>query len=58
MQDWPPIFGSLYDTTTVREFWGKYWHQTVRKVGQIILHVVFPLLLYLYLPKDQNPKTE
>ncbi|KAG6988940.1 thioredoxin reductase gliT [Physcia stellaris] len=32
-EDWPPIFGSLGSATTVRAFWGQYWHQTIRKVG-------------------------
>lgn len=33
LQDWPAHFGRLRDATTLRDFWGKYWHQTVRKVG-------------------------
>ncbi|MCJ1401071.1 hypothetical protein MMC11_004283 [Xylographa trunciseda] len=31
-EDWPPHFGRLTDVTTVRDFWGKYWHQTVRRL--------------------------
>ncbi|KAL8648013.1 MAG: hypothetical protein Q9210_005225 [Variospora velana] len=31
-QDWPPYFGSIGDATTVRAFWGVYWHQTIRRV--------------------------
>ncbi|KAH7048229.1 membrane bound O-acyl transferase family-domain-containing protein [Macrophomina phaseolina] len=27
-----PFFGSLADAYSVRQFWGKYWHQTFRKV--------------------------
>ncbi|GKZ38613.1 hypothetical protein AbraIFM66950_010922 [Aspergillus brasiliensis] len=27
---WPPEFGSLADTYTVRGFWGKFWHQNLR----------------------------
>jgi len=30
-QDWPPLFGSLTDITSIRNFWGKFWHQTVRR---------------------------
>lgn len=30
-EDWPPIFGQLKDATSVRKFWGQYWHQTIRK---------------------------
>ncbi|KAI1912870.1 hypothetical protein LOZ53_003085 [Ophidiomyces ophidiicola] len=28
--DWPPFFGRLSQVTTVRAFWGKYWHQMLR----------------------------
>ncbi|RYP13117.1 hypothetical protein DL767_010876 [Monosporascus sp. MG133] len=28
--DWPPSFGVLSETTSVRAFWGSYWHQTLR----------------------------
>ncbi|KAF2972983.1 hypothetical protein GQX73_g506 [Xylaria multiplex] len=29
-EDWPPPFGAITDVTTVRQFWGKYWHQQLR----------------------------
>jgi len=32
-QDWPPLFGRLAEATTVRSFWGKFWHQMIRKVS-------------------------
>ncbi|RYO97041.1 hypothetical protein DL765_011339 [Monosporascus sp. GIB2] len=28
--DWPPSFGILSETTSIRAFWGSYWHQTLR----------------------------
>lgn len=28
-----PFFGSLADAYSVRQFWGRYWHQTFRKVS-------------------------
>jgi hypothetical protein len=28
-EDWPPLFGSIRDATSVRYFWGKYWHRLV-----------------------------
>ncbi|CAG8972407.1 hypothetical protein HYALB_00007161 [Hymenoscyphus albidus] len=31
-EDWPPPFGRLADVTTVRHFWGKYWHQQLRSM--------------------------
>ncbi|KAH6657452.1 membrane bound O-acyl transferase family-domain-containing protein [Truncatella angustata] len=31
-EDWPPPFGSIADVTTVRLFWGKYWHQQLRHI--------------------------
>ncbi|KAI0508608.1 hypothetical protein F5B22DRAFT_394064 [Xylaria bambusicola] len=30
--DWPGSFGRLSETTTLRVFWGKYWHQTLRRL--------------------------
>ncbi|KAK8105170.1 aminotransferase GliI [Apiospora kogelbergensis] len=30
--DWPPIFGPISEVTTVRSFWGKYWHQQLRRM--------------------------
>ncbi|KAI0401587.1 membrane bound O-acyl transferase family-domain-containing protein [Xylaria palmicola] len=29
-EDWPSPFGRLADITTVRLFWGKFWHQQLR----------------------------
>ena len=31
-EDWPPIMGRLRDVDCVRDFWGKFWHQGLRKV--------------------------
>ncbi|EOD45306.1 putative tri7-like toxin biosynthesis protein [Neofusicoccum parvum UCRNP2] len=28
--DWPPYFGTVADATTLRDFWGKYWHSGLR----------------------------
>ncbi|KAK8154306.1 putative toxin biosynthesis protein [Phyllosticta citrichinensis] len=30
-RDWSPLFGRLAEATTVRSFWGKFWHQMIRK---------------------------
>ncbi|CZT23687.1 uncharacterized protein RCC_09401 [Ramularia collo-cygni] len=30
-EDWPPLFGRLRTATTVRAFWGKFWHQMIRR---------------------------
>jgi len=30
--DWPYMFGSFREATTVRRFWGKTWHQRMRVV--------------------------
>ncbi|KAJ5431036.1 hypothetical protein N7445_008768 [Penicillium cf. griseofulvum] len=29
--EWPPIFGSLSQAWSIRRFWGKFWHQIVRR---------------------------
>jgi hypothetical protein len=31
-EDWPPIMGRLRDVDCVRDFWGKFWHQGLRRV--------------------------
>jgi len=28
-EDWPPLFGNMRDATSVRNFWGKFWHRLV-----------------------------
>jgi hypothetical protein len=30
--DWPPLMGKLRDVVTVRDIWGKFWHQLLRRV--------------------------
>jgi hypothetical protein len=30
--DWPPIMGRLRDVCCVRDFWGRFWHQGLRRV--------------------------
>ncbi|KAH8888278.1 toxin biosynthesis protein [Thozetella sp. PMI_491] len=30
-EDWPPYFGDVSEVTTVRHFWGSFWHQTLRR---------------------------
>ena len=27
--EWPPIYGSLYQATNLRRFWGQFWHRIV-----------------------------
>jgi hypothetical protein len=28
--DWPPFFGRMQDSYTIRTFWGRFWHQWLR----------------------------
>ncbi|GAW14658.1 hypothetical protein ANO14919_040610 [Xylariales sp. No.14919] len=30
-KDWPPLFGAISGVTSVRAFWGKFWHQLIRR---------------------------
>ncbi|KAJ3487907.1 hypothetical protein NLJ89_g11667 [Agrocybe chaxingu] len=43
--DWPPLFGPLSETTTLRTFWGQTWHQCLRMMltshGRYLAHRVF-----------------
>jgi hypothetical protein len=34
-EDWPNPFGSLAFTGTLRDFWGKFWHQQLRHVRRL-----------------------
>ncbi|KAA1475624.1 hypothetical protein DENSPDRAFT_755828, partial [Dentipellis sp. KUC8613] len=31
-EDWPPVYGRLRDACTLRGFWGKVWHQNLRRL--------------------------
>ena len=28
-EDWPPLYGSIKETYTLRRFWGRFWHRLV-----------------------------
>lgn len=28
-EDWPPLFGDIREATSIRNFWGKFWHRLV-----------------------------
>ncbi|KAF1998239.1 hypothetical protein P154DRAFT_604173 [Amniculicola lignicola CBS 123094] len=43
-EDWPPLFGNITETTTVRAFWGQFWHQTLRRPLTTFGHVVTDFL--------------
>ncbi|KOS18999.1 hypothetical protein ESCO_000091 [Escovopsis weberi] len=30
VRDWPPLFGSVFESYTTRGFWSEYWHQYLR----------------------------
>lgn len=31
VDQWPPLFGKLADCYSIRQFWGRFWHQTLRQ---------------------------
>ena len=43
-EDWPPLFGSIKDTYTLRQFWGRFWHRLVYRsygaYGRLLSHRV------------------
>ncbi|KAK7062307.1 membrane bound O-acyl transferase family-domain-containing protein [Favolaschia claudopus] len=43
-EDWPPFFGSIIHAWSVRNFWGRVWHQTMRRFlsahGKFLAHRV------------------
>jgi Membrane bound O-acyl transferase family len=45
-QDWPPLMGRLRDVSTVRDFWGKFWHQNLRRVCSVTS--IFSKKLFIY----------
>ncbi|KAF4457348.1 hypothetical protein F53441_677 [Fusarium austroafricanum] len=41
----PPIWGRLSDCYTVRRFWGKFWHQTLRRhLTSLSEHIIHDIL--------------
>ncbi|KAJ3850029.1 membrane bound O-acyl transferase family-domain-containing protein [Lentinula lateritia] len=46
-EDWPDLFGKWSDGYTIRQFWGRAWHQTMRRwvsaPGNFIAHRVLNL---------------
>lgn len=38
-QAWPPLFGGLEDAYTVRNAWGRVWHQMLRKVRANLIYL-------------------
>ncbi|KAK6063598.1 tat pathway signal sequence [Seiridium cupressi] len=42
---WPPMFGPLSQTYTMRRFWGIFWHQTLRqKSGSPANYITYSIL--------------
>ena len=43
-EDWPPLYGSIKDTFTLRHFWGRFWHRLVYRsygaYGRLLSHEV------------------
>ncbi|KAG0131490.1 hypothetical protein HOY82DRAFT_485178 [Tuber indicum] len=48
-EDWPPFFGSLRILTSIRNFWGKFWHQAIRRTLTV---VSTSILTCLHLPSS------
>jgi len=32
VEDWPPLFGSVFDLWALRQVWGRSWHQMLRPI--------------------------
>ncbi|KAJ5218174.1 uncharacterized protein N7498_000273 [Penicillium cinerascens] len=55
-EHWPPVFGRMLDAFTLRNFWGKFWHQFLRQpftavssfVARDVLHFSRPSILEQY----------
>jgi hypothetical protein len=39
-RDWPPIYGTWSDAYTVRQFWGRVWHQWLRRIFTVYSDVL------------------
>ncbi|KAL1604767.1 hypothetical protein SLS60_004307 [Paraconiothyrium brasiliense] len=50
-EDWPSPFGIFSETTTVRDFWGKFWHQQLR---HMLTQYTEALAAFLRIPKGTN----
>lgn len=42
-EDWPPFMGSISLAYSVRNFWGRVWHQTMRQVSRTSYPTTRPL---------------
>ncbi|KAI5305809.1 hypothetical protein KEM56_003276 [Ascosphaera pollenicola] len=51
-KDWPPLFGSISQSYTMRRFWGTFWHQILRKMVESISSFVVHTVLHV--PKPQR----
>ncbi|KAJ6009304.1 toxin biosynthesis protein Tri7-like protein [Penicillium canescens] len=55
-ENWPPMFGSTLQAYTLRNFWGTYWHQTLRWpltatsafITRTLLKLPYPSLIERY----------
>ncbi|KAF2265000.1 toxin biosynthesis protein [Lojkania enalia] len=50
-EDWPSPFGKLHEITTLRDFWGKFWHQQLR---HMLTSYVDAFADFLGIPKGTN----
>ena len=47
-RDWPHLFGSPRKAYTVRNCWGRVWHQMLRKVYVHFIQAYHPINIYFY----------
>ncbi|PYH94737.1 hypothetical protein BO71DRAFT_483561 [Aspergillus ellipticus CBS 707.79] len=40
IRKWPPMFGSIQDCYSLRQFWGTFWHQLIRRGCSSIAHFI------------------
>ncbi|KAJ8121570.1 hypothetical protein ONZ43_g2009 [Nemania bipapillata] len=54
-EDWPPMFSPISEATTIRNFWGKYWHQLIRRLWfSFLVSGYFHASSHLILPQPVN----
>ncbi|KAI4154386.1 MAG: hypothetical protein LQ340_001718 [Diploschistes diacapsis] len=52
-QDWPPLVGNFAEEYSIRNHWGKFWHQ-IFQVPYVAVSGAFTETLLSYLPKDSS----
>jgi len=52
---WPPLFGSIRETYSLRNYWAKFWHLLFYRMGKLLGYLWVYGFLFWSVPKIQYP---